>query len=54
MLVIHQIQDIMLRRDIEDELVQIREDNAKYSVKLPYKRVKNEVRGDDEALFEAF
>ena len=54
MLVIHQIQGIMLRRDMEDELVQIREDNSKYSVKLAYKRVNNEVRGDDEALFEAF
>ena len=39
---------------MKDELVQIREDNTKYSVKLAYKRVKNEVRGDDEALFDVF
>jgi len=41
----------MLRWDIEDNWVWIREGNEKYSVRSSYNRIRNEMRADEDKLF---
>lgn len=41
-------------RDKEDGCVWIREDNFEYTMRSTYKKIKNEIKEEDEVVFDIF